>query len=170
MAFCFYWRTQTTTRVASIVIRELDAAKRKAAESLQELTNLRQSLDKSMRESVQQRSKHQRVPSTASIPENDVLDVSMAQVDELLLQFQDSLAGLGSTTGGGALMTGSRKSQGAPSSASSMLGFSRSTESAQLSESGLGSGVDVDAFLERYSERLADMVGEKLLSRMNASK
>jgi hypothetical protein len=30
--------------------------------------------------------------------------------------------------------------------------------------------IDVNAFLERYSEKLADLVGEKLLSRMSVTK
>jgi hypothetical protein len=30
--------------------------------------------------------------------------------------------------------------------------------------------MDVNAFLERYSDKLADMVGDKLLSRMSSTK
>jgi hypothetical protein len=153
--------------------RELDAAKRKAAASLQELSQLRQSLDSSMRESTARRVTHSRTPSTASIPEHDVLDVSMAQVDELLLQFQDSLHGLGTTaavTPGGGL-NASRKSHAASSTGGS-TGFSHSNnDSPQLGLDGTGmSGLDVNAFLERYSDKLADMVGDKLLSRMSSTK
>lgn len=104
-------------------------------------------------------SQHQRVPSTASIPENDVLNVSMAQVDELMLQFQDSFAGLGSTAAAGVNASSRR------SGASSSLGFSQSSE-ALFGES----AENMNGFLERYSDKLADMVGEKIMTRMNSSK
>jgi chromatin remodeling complex protein RSC6 len=154
--------------------RELEVAKRKAAESFQELNNLRQSLDQSMRESTVLRNKnpHHRAPSTASIPEHDVLDVSMAEVTELVMQFQDSLQGLGSTAAGSTtgFVSGSRKSTAAPTSTASVLGFSRSTDSAQVDMDPAAASIDVNAFLERYSEKLADLVGEKLLSRMSVTK
>eukprot|EP00428_Durinskia_dybowskii_P080178 CAMPEP_0170442950 /NCGR_PEP_ID=MMETSP0117_2-20130122/47712_1 /TAXON_ID=400756 /ORGANISM="Durinskia baltica, Strain CSIRO CS-38" /LENGTH=1362 /DNA_ID=CAMNT_0010703615 /DNA_START=33 /DNA_END=4119 /DNA_ORIENTATION=- len=126
------------------ILRELEVAKRRAAESFQELSGLRHSLDKSMRESTVLRSRnHQRAPSTASIPEDDVLDVSMAQVDELMMQFQDSLMGRVTIVGArrrrwdipAAVPVHNRKSSASAmghSSSSSGLGFSRSTDSAQM--------------------------------------
>lgn len=143
---------------------------------------MRHSLDTSMRESVSRRSTHRpaqhqhhnhhRAPSTASIPENDVLDESMAQVDELLMQFQDSLQGLG----GASLTPGGRRGTGAGATAASStagslgLGLSRSTagDSPHLDMDGTAvSGIDMNLFLERYSDKLADMVGEKLLSKLS---
>lgn len=139
----------------------MELAKKRAAESYQELAGLRQCLDESIRESVAFAPSSQRTrpavasaSSTSSATEMDDahLDVSMAQVDQLLNQFQESFTGFGATA--------NVESTGRPE-----LSFSRMSQSANMDDSSA-----FDAFLERYSEKLVDMVGEKLISKMNAKR
>lgn len=142
--------------------RDLELAKKRAAESYQELAGLRQCLDESIRESVAFAPPSNRHPtrpavsasSTSSATETDDihLDVSMAQVDQLLNQFQESFTGFGATAH-------------AETTARAELSFSRMSQSANMDDSSA-----FDAFLERYSEKLVDMVGEKLISKMNAKR
>ncbi len=140
--------------------RDLELAKKRAAESYQELAGLRQCLDESIRESVAFAPSSQptrpavSAASTSSATEMDDahLDVSMAQVDQLMNQFQESFTGFGATA--------NIESTGRPE-----LSFSRMSQSANMDDSSA-----FDAFLERYSDKLVDMVGEKLISKMNAKR
>ena len=135
-------------------------AKKRAAESYQELAGLRQYLDESIRGSAAFAPSSQparpaaSASSTSSATEMDDahLDVSMAQVDQLLNQFQESFTGFGATA--------NIENTGRPE-----LSFSRMSQSANMDDSSA-----FDAFLERYSDKLVDMVGEKLISKMNAKR
>lgn len=154
-----------------IVHRELEQAKQRAAESYQELLDLRQSLDQSMRQSSAVPSAaahHKRTTArTANAAgHDDSLNVSMAQVDQLMSQFRSSLTGLSGISGGTASAGTSRKS-GFPASTTSgtELGFSGSTES-RLDLDTVNS-LELNSFLERYSDRLVDLVGEKLVKKIN---
>lgn len=143
----------------------MEQAKQRAAESYQELLDLRQSLDQSIRESSAAppvsasvrtgaggpKQKPSRVEGGGNSNSSDSsLNVSMAQVDQLMSQFRSSLTGMSGA--GGAMTTG----------ASQKFGLS-------------GSGLDLDtvnslelnSFLERYSDRLVDLVGDKLVKKMN---
>ena len=147
--------------------RDLELAKKKAAESYQELAGLRQCLDESIRESVSFAPKAAARPSLShSETDDSSLNASMAQVDQLLNQFQDSFTGLGGTMGTTETTNSKRKSMGRSRQGGNELEFSHgSSQSANFEDSAA-----FDAFLERYSEKLVDLVGEKLISKINSKR
>ena len=114
-----------------------------------------------------------------------VLNQSMAQVDKLILQFRDSMSGFSNTSNnfvgsntttstGSALGTmngskGSTNAAGDDRNSSGILGFSRSAIQG-VDSADPAASAEISAFLEKYSDKLVDLVGEKLISKINASK
>lgn len=90
----------------------------------------------------------------------------MAQVDLLMSQFRSSLTGLGGLTAGASAGTSRKSAFPVSTTSGTELGFSGSTES-RLDLDTVNS-LELNSFLERYSDRLVDLVGEKLIQKMNS--
>lgn len=140
--------------------RELELAKQKAAQSFQELMGLRSSLEESIHVSRGGR------PGSG-------LDInrSIAESDELLSLFKASFANLAETaqfSGTNSLGVG-----GAGAGQTSSFGGSRISESGKTFRGSTGLSVtedqevEVSSILEKYSDRLLQMVSEKMLSKLN---
>jgi hypothetical protein len=184
---------------------DLERAQRDAAESFQELSHLRQSLDNSLRESksfgsnllsgagagaVGSRfggggvgvggSNSAAATAAASLGvgsgggrgrgAEDPLDASIAHVDELLGRFRASLlGGLASTSSYAHTHSTSAGSGGGGGGG----GSNGDTSSGNYSADHLASTtatIEMNAFLAKYSDKLVDLVGEKLINKINSSK
>lgn len=138
------------TRSYHSVLKELQMAKEKAAASLQELLQLRTSLENSV---------DLRDPNLHA-------SMSLQETDALLDQFRRSLASFNDlplqlTAGPG------MRTMDTGTSRSSSLSPRLTMSNTQASASGKATDEDhvLAQFLERYSDRLVDLVGEKMLNK-----
>lgn len=160
--------------------RELEATKAKAAASLQELMQIRSSLEASMEiDEVTSPS-----PSPSIMEGQDVtksssalLRSSLLETDALLAKFRQSLSSFhdlplqmttASSSGGNhsALSTMTATKAGTTTQEGLMLGQNTSVGSNASVGSGGRDDVALAAFLEKYSDRLVEIVGEKILNKV----
>lgn len=132
---------------------ELERAKQQAASSYQELMSLRTNLEESVQFS--------HTPRDATSRRGGGVDLgrSMAETDQLLSMFRESFAQLSETQGG---RLGNNTSFHGGSSA-----FNHSRMSVTGGGGGGGDSAEVTMILERYSERLVELVSDKMLSKLN---
>lgn len=151
-----------------MVVRELEKAKQKASQSFQELMGLRSSLEESMNMSR---------GSSAGPGSGLEVNRSIAESEELLSLFKASFLNLSETAqhhsmqfSGTNSLAGSRG--GAPTSFGGSRGVSESGKTFRGS-TGLSSvdeeqqEMEVNSILEKYSDRLVQMVSEKMLGKLN---
>eukprot|EP01034_Spumella_vulgaris_P023932 gene23932-30216_t len=145
--------TAKSTKYRSI-LSDLERARRQAADSYQELINLRSSLEESMNVFS---------PAPVASHSQDIdLNASMAETDQLLGLFRDSFAQLGDTHNA---HNRSHSHMSFPSPGSIGGGsFRRQGGSTSGSVMGDDNAAEVERILERYSDRLLEMVSGKILS------
>ena len=123
------------------VFSELEKAKEKAAASFQELLSIRSSLSSSTMAAKQSMN-----DSVIQQSSSNIMMESMRETDLLLEQFRRSLATVPK-------VVDNHTTTFAPGGTSNL----------EMSTN------DLTSFLDRYSDKLADMVGEKILARMSVS-
>lgn len=134
-----------------LICSELERAKQQAAASYQELMGLRSCLEESTQFST---SSNGNAPSSGGRGNEVDLGKSVAETDQLLSLFRESFAQLSDTQH-------MRLGNMAFSASSSFGGSGRGGN-------GGGDSAEVSVILEKYSDRLVELVANKMAAKLNS--